>query len=333
MERVAVFIIAVSMLLSGCQSNLESKISLVGTEVNGEKFLIDWDIEQEIAHIEPANEARTENIPARFYWENGQEISIEDNKIKIDSIYDGKEKSEIILMQEDANVILGYNAILVSNESDNASRQNSVTVYANGNSNVITIELNLDMSGKPIAAIHYDRKNKIINVVSSDFNNDQLVDIEFDTEGKEIETYFIEGPVFSALQTNAMPYPLFPQEAIFINKNMYFFYDGINIGSINIETKEYNENQEINKTILEMIMNHSEQGYSGVYIDFAFRCDDILLIRERYPEHQVEYILAFHDNVFVGALIIRGERLFLLNDKHEEKIISDGLGVKSKNVK
>jgi hypothetical protein len=109
---------------------------------------------------------------------------------------------------------------------------------------------------------------------------------------------------------------------------MYFLFEGVNVYSMNIETKEFNECQEINEVVNSLIKRHSEQGLSGVYIDFLFRHEEILFLKESYPEQQVEYILAFFNDEFLGAISVHDNKLFTLNDQYEENLVKNGFNAK-----
>ncbi len=318
MKRVVILIIVAVMLLSSCQKNIERRVFLVGTENRGSQVLVDWNLQNNSVNIEPVDEAEVENISTKLYWENGQKIKMEDNLITIVSKYGGKQVSETIEISKNDTIIFGYNAILVSSSNKNDSSQEKVTIYANGKTNLVSIDVENVIQDKLIAAIHYERTDETINIISSDFENSKLVDIEFNSNGEKIKTHFIDGPVYSSEHSNAMPYPLFPQDSLFINKTMYFLFEGVNVYSINIETKEFNKCREINEVVSSLIKLHSEQGLSGVYIDFLFRHEEMLFLRESYPEQQVEYILAFFNDDFLGAISMHDNKLFTLDDQYEE---------------
>jgi len=286
------------MLFCSCQNDIERRVSLVGAANSGNHVLIGWNFNKNTINIEELDEAEAANISTKLYWEKGQEIEVEDKQITITSNYGVEKVSETIKTSKNDAIIFGYNSILISSVNKNDSYQEKVTIYANGKTNLVSIDVEDDILNKPIAAIHYERTDETISIISSDFENSKLVNIELNSKGEKVDTHFIDGPVYYSEHSNAMPYPLFPQESLFIDKTMYFLFEGVNVYSINIETQEFNECREINEVVNSLIERHSEHGLSGVYIDFLFRHEEILFLKESYPEQQVEYILAFFNEKF-----------------------------------
>jgi hypothetical protein len=328
MKRVIIIIIVATMLFCSCQNNIERRVSFVGAENSGNQVLIDWDLKKNTVNIEEVDEVEAARISKMLYWDNVQEIEIENKQITITSKYDGEKVSETIKTSNNDTIIFGYNSILVSSVNKNDSSQEKVTIYANGKTNLVSIDVEDDIQDKPIAAIHYERTDETISIISSDFENSKLVNIELNSKGEKVDTHFIDGPVYYNEHSKAMPYPLFPQESLFIDKTMYFLFEGVHVYSINIETKEFNECRVINEVVNSLIKRHSEQGLSGVYIDFLFRHEEILFLKESYPEQQVEYILAFFNDEFLGAISMHDNKLFTLNDQYEENLVKNDFNAK-----